>query len=416
MAKNLKKFVNPKFSRTVDLGLLRRLLERHAHELRGLELSLLEAGDRVDEARQAVQDFFAGSEDNYPEGLVADLHRIAELGNAAGLDIIIQQATRLGVQLWAESKEGEEDEAQEDPKHVALRVFLDYPQVFDAASDMMALMARTSFAEFAGEEEGIEAKLEESRMAEFEKAVAAMFERDMRSGHCRVGCYDDADELNLIIEHGSPVTTQEVLRGDKKQVISFRAAEHAILSYIAATGRLKISGVAKARGAELAELFADWMLANPGFFAGEDAQNLYTLESIQRAGFGFTFGNAFDPGIQKVQITEVQVDRLGTDQRTGETRTFYSYVARDGRDNALARLGELMQGARFGADWRLNHIVIRVHFATGSARPKKVTVKLKPPAHAMFKRQQFEARIMMLLKRNGLLSERDAGPAAIAAE
>ena len=90
--------------------------------------------------------------------------------------------------------------------------------------------------------------------------------------------------------------------------------------------------------------------------------------------------------------------------------------ARDGRDNALARLGELMHGARFGADWRLNHIVVRVHFATGSARPKKVTVKLKPPAHAMFKRQQFEGRIMMLLKRNGLLCERDAGQAVIAAE
>jgi hypothetical protein len=415
MAKDLKKFVNHRFMRTVDLGLLRRLFERHAHALRGLDLVLFGAEDRADAARQAVQEFFAGPEDNYPEGLVGDLHRIAELGNAAGLDIILQQAARLGVQLRGESH-GDEQVAQEDPKHIALRVFLDHREVFDAASDMMALMTRTSFAEFAGEEEGVEASLEKSRVAGFEKVVAAMFEREMRSDYCRVGRYDDADELNLVIEHGSPVATQEVLQGDKKQVICIRAVEHAILSYTATTGRLKISGVAKARGAELAELFADKILRKPGFFAGEDAQNLYTLKPIQRAGFGFTFNHAFDPGIQKVQITEVQVDRLETDQRTGETRTFYSYVARDGRDNALARLGELMQGARFGADWRLNHIVIRVHFATGSVRTKKVTVKLKPPAHAMFKRQQFEARIMMLLKRNGLLCERDAGPAAIAAE
>jgi hypothetical protein len=415
MARNLKKFVNPKFTRTVDLDLLRRLLQRHAHELNGLELGLFEARDRADEARHAVQDFFAGPEDSYPEGLVADLHRIAELGNSAGLDIVIQQANRLGIQLRTSSIEGDGD-AQEDPKHVALRVFLDHPEVFDGASDMIALMARTSFAEFAGEEEGVEANLEKSRLAGFESVVAAMFERDMRSGHCRVGCYDDADEINLIIEHGAPVTTQEVLKGDRKQVISFRAAEHAILSYSAMTGRLKISGVAKARGSELAEFFAGRILAKPGFFSGEDAQNLYTLEPIQRAGFSFTFNHAFDPGIQRVQITEVQVDRLGTDPRTGETRTFYSYVARDGRDNALLRLGELMHGARLGADWRLNHIVIRVHFATGSSRPKKVTVKLKPPAQAMFKRQQFEARIMTLLKRNGLLHERNAGPAAIAAE
>lgn len=415
MAKNLKKFVNPKFTRTVDLALLLRLLERQRHDLKGLDLEALGEEEKAEEVRQAIQDFFAGPEDNYPEGLVADLHRITELGNAAGLELIVQQAARLGVQLRADA-EDDEQESQEDPKHVALRVFLDHPDVFDAASDLMALMARTSFAEFAGEDEGIEAKLDESRKAEFEKVVAAMFERDMRSGHCRVGSYDDGDELNLIIEHGSPVTTQEVLRDDKKQVISFRAAEHAILSYIAGTGRLKISGVAKARGAELAELFADKLLARPGFFAGDDAQNLYTLEPIQRAGFNFSFNHDFDPGIQRVQITEVQVDRIGTDPKSGETRTFHSFVARDGRDNALARLGERMRGESLGGDWRLNHIVIRVYFATGSARPKNVTVKLKPPGHAMFKRQQFEGRIMMLLKRNGLLHERDAGPAALAAE
>lgn len=415
MARNLKKFVNPKFTRTVDLDLLRRLLQRQAHELKGFDLSLLEAKDRAEEARQAIQDFFAGPEDSYPEGLVGDLHRIAELGNAAGLEIIIQQAARLGIQLRVQPTAGDE-ETQEDPKHVALRVFLEHQELFDAASDLMALMARTSFAEFAGNEEGIEASLEKSRMSRFEGAVAAMFERDMRSNHCRIGCYDDADEINLVIEHGSLITTREVLRRERKEVIPLRDVEHAILSYSATTGRLKISGVPKARGDELAEHFALQMLGKSGFFAGEDAQNLYTLEPIQRAGFGFTFNHAFDPGIQKVQITEVQVDRLGTDQRTGETRTFYSYVARDGRDNALLRLGELMHGARLGADWRLNHIVIRVHFATGSARPKKVTVKLKPPAQAMFKRQQFEARIMTLLKRNGLLHERNAGPAAIAAE
>lgn len=415
MARNLKKFVNPKFTRTVDLDLLRRLLQRQAHELIGFDLSLLETKDRADEARQAIQDFFAGPEDSYPEGLVGDLHRIAELGNATGLDIIIQQAARLGIQLRVQPTAGDE-EVQEDPKHVALRVFLEHQELFDAASDLMALMARTSFAEFAGNEEGVEASLERSRMAEFERAVAAMFERDMRSNHCRIGCYDDADEINLVIEHGSLITTREVLRRERKEVIPLRDVEHAILSYSATTGRLKISGVPKAHGDELAEHFALQMLGKSGFFAGEDAQNLYTVGPIQRAGFGFAFNHAFDPGIQRVQITEVQVDRLGTDQRTGETRTFYSYVARDGRDNALLRLGELMQGSRLGADWRLNHIVIRVHFATGGPRPKKVTVKLKPPAQAMFKRQQFEARIMTLLKRNGLLHERDASSAAIAAE
>ena len=415
MAKDLKKFVNPRFLKTIDLALMRRLLERHRDALKVLDLQILEPDADANAARQAVQHFFAGPEENYPEGLVADLHRIKEVGNAAGLDIILQQAARNNVRLIT----GTEDEGHEhhqEPKQVALRVFLDHPNVFDAASDIMALMARTSLAEFIGRDEGIEAVMNEHTKAGFETAAAMMFERDMRSKYCRVGWYDDADEVVLVIAHGSPITTTSIVQSDEERVISFRAAEHAVLSYSATSGLLKIGGIAKARRVDLAELFAGKILGKPGFFADDDAQNIYTLEPIQRVGFGFTFNHAFDPGIQSVQITEVQVDRVGADPKTGNTRTLYSYVARDGRDNALARLGEMMNGARLGSDWRLNHIVIRVYLAIAGARSKKVTVKLKPPAHAMFKRQQFEGRIMTLLRRNGLLHDRDAGQAAIAAE
>ena len=161
------------------------------------------------------------------------------------------------------------------------------------------------------------------------------------------------------------------MHGDQERVISFRAADHAVLSYSATTGLLKMGGVAKARRVDLAELFAEKVLARPGFFAGDDAQHLYTLEPIECAGFGFTFNHDFDPGIQRVQIIEVQVDRVGADPRSGTTRTLHSYLARDGRDNALARLGEIMGGRRLGSNWRLNHIVIRVHFATGGTRTRK---------------------------------------------
>ena len=40
MAVNLRKFVNPRFLRTVDPELLSRLLERHRHRLIGLDVDL----------------------------------------------------------------------------------------------------------------------------------------------------------------------------------------------------------------------------------------------------------------------------------------------------------------------------------------------------------------------------------------
>ncbi|MBI4184172.1 MAG: hypothetical protein HY521_09270, partial [Proteobacteria bacterium] len=321
MARNLKKFVNPRFTKTVDLALLRRLLERHRDGLRGLDLDLFE-GEAAD-ARQAVQKFLAAPEDAYPEGLVADLHRIAELGNANGLRLLQEQAIRHRVVIGPERDEGG-NESRQDPKQVALRVFLDHPHLFDAASDMLALTARTSLAEFAGVEEGVDTQIDDAAKKVFEDKAAHMFEADLRGRYCRIGWYDDDDEINLVVTHGAPVTTTDVVDQDKERVISFRAAEHAVLSYSPATGRLKIGGVPKARRAELAEIFAVTMLSRPGFFAAADAQHLYTLRLVERAGFDFTFNHAFDPAIRRVQIVEAQADRVSTDPQTGEERVWWS--------------------------------------------------------------------------------------------
>jgi len=413
MSNNLKKFVNPKFLRTVDLVLLGRLLDRHKDALRGLELE--DFGADPDHARRVVQEFFAGPEDNYPEGLVADLHRIAELGNANGLQILLEQAHRLKVEFVPTSEGDEAAEAKQDPKHVALRIFLDHPGVFDAAADMLNYTTLSSFSEFAAMEEGVEAQMDDVAREAFEREAARMFEADLRGSYCRAGRYEDGDEMNVVVTHGARLTTTEVIEAGADRVISFREAEHAVLSYSSTNGRLKVGGFAKSRRAELAEIFATVILKRPKFFASPDAQNLYTLAPVERAGFGFTFQHAFDPGIRRVQIVEVQADRLGTDQRSGETRTFWSHVTRDGRDNALARLGE---GTRvvFGADWRLNHMVIRVHIDAGGPKPARIAVKLKPPGTAMFKRHRYEARIMTLLHRNGLVHDRKPSQSAVAAE
>ena len=414
MTKDLKKFVNPRFVRTIDLALMRRLLERHADTLRGLDLGVFDADP--DQARRAVQDFFAGPEDNYPEGLVADLHRIAELGNANGLQLLLEQARRLRVEMVPANDDDHASEAGQDPKHVALRLFLDHPGVFDAASDMLSYTTLSSFAEFAGIEEGVDVQIDDDTRETFQREAARMFEADLRGRYCRIGWYDDGDEVNVVVTHGAPLKTTEIIEAGADRVISFREAEHAVLSYSAAKGLLKVGGFAKARRAELAEIFATAMLKRPRFFAAPDAQNLYTLAPVERAGFGFTFQHAFDPGIRRVQIVEVQADRLGTDARSGETRTFWSHVMRDHRDNALARLGEGTRGIVFGADWRLNHMVIRVHIDAGGSKPARVAVKLKPPGTAMFKRHRFEARIMTLLRRNGLVHDRQPDRASAAAE
>ena len=414
MAKNLKKFVNPKFTRTIDLALMRRLLDRHAENLTGFDMSVFDGEPAP--ARDAVQAFFAGPEETYPEGLVADLHRIAELGSARGLRILQERAVRFGIVIGPERDE-DGNELRQDPKHIALAVFLDHPRLFEVAADFLMLTARTSLAEFAGTERAIAARVDDDTRNAFEQAAARMFEADLHGRYCRVGWYEDDDEINLVVTHGSTITTKEVVEEGGERVISYRAAEHAVLSYVPADGRLKIGGAAKARQAELAEIFAAAMLERPDFFASADARQLYSLEPIERVGFGFAFNHDFDPAIRRVRIVEVQANRVATDPETREERVQWSIVTRDGRDNALARFGESRHDMRFGPDaWRLGHIVVRVHVDVGKPKPAQVAIRLKPPSQAMFKRERFEGQVMNLLRRNGFCLERESELTSAAAE
>lgn len=413
MAKDLKRFVNPRFTRTIDPDLIARLLERHREVTRGFDLDALR-GD-ADVARERLQAFFAGGEESCSEGLIADLHRIAELGDADGLRLLLDQAGRLGVPITPE-RAPDGGERNLDPKHVALRVFLDHPVVFDAASDMLALTARSSVAEFGGLEVGVEADLGEGPRAAFEAAAAKMFEVDHCGCYCRVGWYEDADTVNLVVTHGSIVRTTQILQGDEERVISYRAARNAVLSYSPASGRMKISGATPLRRAALAEMFADKMLGRSGFFAGPDAQNLYTLAPVERIGCGFAFSHAHDPAIRRVRIVEAQADQLSLDHFTGDARLISTSVARDAGGGALDRLAEAMRSRSFGPDWRLRHIVVRVTIESGTGRPGQVTIRIRPPASAAFSRHRFEERIMTLLRRNGLVHDRYAYGAAIAAE
>lgn len=414
MARDLKKFVNPKFLKTVNLGLFRRLFARQPEALRGFDLAAFDGEDA--EVRDRLRAFFEGAEDAMPRGIVADLHHIAELGTENGMHLLQERAAARDIEIAA-PLDADGIPIPLDPKHFAILAFLDHRPVFDAASDMLARQARSSLAEYVGLDEGIEPRLDDASRATFEAAAAGLFQRDHRGAFCRVGWYEDGDQTVLVVTHGAPVSVVPVIDGDREDVISYRSVEYAVLAYNLGTGRMGVGGVRKALRAELAEFFAVHMLGRPGFFAGEDCQDLYTLERIENVGLGFRVNHAFDVGIQQVDIVEVQIDRIGTDPRSGEAAVEAQNVTRDFRGNALTRLSEFGDQVSFSTGrYRIGHIIIRIHFGDGRSRGSRVTVKIKPPSLAVFKRQRFETRVMELLRRNGFCRERQPAEAAAAAE
>jgi len=411
MAKNLSKFANLQFLNTVDLDLMRRLLERHAAALHGFDGSVFDGGP--EKARDALRGYFQGPDGDRPESLIADLFRIAELGNAQGLELLLEAARRRGVAIAPASKREEE---KEEPKQVALRCFLDHPQVFNEASDLLSFATMSAPIELRGADAGVETHTDWAALAAFEREAKRLFEADLRGSYCRVGRYQDGGRLNLIVTHGAPLKTTEVIEDGADRVVSFREVARAVLSYDAATGRLEIGRIAKARCDEFADIFARTILGRPGFFKRSDAKQLYTLAPVERAGFGFRITHAFDPGVRKVTIFEAEVQHVGLDRRSGRTRVYRRLIVRDPSGDALASLGRDAPGIRFGPDWQLSRMGIEVEIDNGAAKPDRVRVSVKPPGVAKFKRHRHEHRILELLRQNGLMHDRELGASAVAAE
>ena len=401
MAKDLKKFVNLTFLKTVDLTLMRRLLERHTAQLRGLDLLAFER--KPSEVRKALVDFFAGPEDGYPEGLIADLHRIAELANQNGMRLLLERAAAAKVEL-VPAAEAADERQRLDSKHIALRAFLNHPAVFNAASDFLAIETRTSLTEFGGPDENVYPRMNEAVKAAFEREAKKLFVPDLMGSYCRIGWYDDDDELNIVVSHGEPIEVRQTVKDGVEELLTYRPVGHTYVAYDPVEGRLKIGGIAKALCPKLAEVFAATALKRPGFFAGD--QNLYTLEPIERKGPSFVLDRSFDPGLSRAAIIEVEARKVPPKDAVEGSPSPWSLVMRD-RHNALQRMGDVAPRVKFEPrGYELGHIIIAVSIEDGGKRPVKRRVKVKPPRIAAFKRHRFEGRIMELLRRNKLCCER----------
>jgi hypothetical protein len=413
MAKNLKKFVNLTFLKTIDLTLMRRLLERHETQLSGLDLSVFD--QKPSEVRNALQNFFAGPEEGYPKGLTADLHRIAELASQNGLRLLLERASAAKVELIPKSET--EDEGQHlNPKHVALRAFLDQPAVFNAASDFLAIETRSSLTEFSGPDENVDPEMNDATRESFEQEAKRLFVPDLMGGYCRIGWYDDDEELNIVVTHGEAIVIAETVDDGVEGLLTYRPVGHANLAYDAVEGRLKVGGIVKALRPKLAEVFAATVLNRPGFFSGDGSQDLYTLKPIERRGLSFVMDRSFDQGISRADIVEVEARKLPGEDAVEGSPSPWSVVMRD-RHNALQRLSNVAPRVSFGPDgYELGYVLIAVSIETGRRQPVKRRVKVKPPHTADFKRHRFEGRITELLRRNRLCCDRKSGASAAAAE
>ena len=111
--------------------------------------------------------------------LTADLHRIAELADQNGLRLLLERAVALKKEFIPK----QEAEGQHlNPKHVALRTFLEHRDVFEAASDFLAIETRISLTEFSGPDENVHPEINDQVRKDFEREAGQLLVRSCREG------------------------------------------------------------------------------------------------------------------------------------------------------------------------------------------------------------------------------------------
>lgn len=410
MQKDYSKFANQRFLKTADWVALGGLLARHASGITGIDLGEL-AADPL-EGRRRIIEYFLGSKETYPAGLIQDLHRIVRLDSVVGMRLLQEEAGRQGVVIIDPTQR-----PTATSRDYALVAFVNHPEVFQEAEHASVFIAPPCVTEFAAPEDGIPASVNRGTLEALRVRASSIFAADLRGKFCRVRDYEDDGELCIAVRHGATPVSTEIIKGEQDEVFGFQEVDTAVISYVEITGRLAVWGCARKRRGDLAEAFAAEVLGRPGTFKATGARDLYTLSPVERSNGSFVFRTDGLPEIDRVEITEAQANRIATIPRTGNEKTLFSVRVKDSGGEALRRLHESRSDIFYGNDaWRLDHVVARILLKTASGRSPTVSVTIKPPGTVSFPRVRHAKLVAALLDLNLLANDRKPRATALAAE
>ncbi len=402
LPRKVRKFVSREFAKTVDLDLLRRFLAPFAERL-DFDWDALPSDDG--KKRDAIFEFFRVADSRFPMELHDALHCAAVLATPSGCRVLQEQAAARGIELVPASElHGENDGRHLDPRHLALRAYLDHRALFDRAVDISAFWSVVKPFERSGAAEGVPCRHEnEDACRAFATAASTYFVSRYHGRYCDVRWYPDDEEIGILVLHGKHSRVANLEEDGRERTQPLREIVEDTIRYHPESGRVKIGASSDADATKLLELFAEHLIGQADFFDVEGSDRLYVLDPIVAAGAAFQFRHDWDTDVESVLVREVQIDE-GEHEVNGRTRySPWAMTVRDSR-NALERLAELAPDVTF-ADLRITYVKLEFRFKVNRKRTS-VTVKLKPPNVASFRDHSFESSIMELLDRNGFRTSR----------
>jgi len=340
--------------RAVDRELLLELLEPYAAFLARHHCSLPEPGERFN--AEAIEAALLLPRPDTPPDLVDALWHIHEMATPRGMEVLIEEAWRLGIDLALDG--------QCSPADVALRVWLADAEAVRRKHAEQSVLRRTSYETFTPRQgASLTYRAPDAGMTlRMESEAEAWYASRLRGRGARVFVLEHDDEVRFLFRHGGPYCRQAKLDGGEPGSIHFRPLEVSVATFKKRTWELRINcgrGGGKREMRFLRECVGWHLFGQRDFFPPDCPR--YNLEPLRLDGKR-SLACADIPGIRHVRLIALRTYRGGPFHRACEDRADDLFLALE------------HEGDRIDPDALLTEAVLEFIFAD-SHKPRRALVR-----------------------------------------
>lgn len=373
MAIDKKKFNEKRFVNHVPLPLFKEFLSKYEESLPGVELATLDT--------EKLFDLLLNTSDDYPGEMAEALHQMNDLCRPECFDQIIHLARDQGIKLL----DVDEEVAIEE---LAMRAYLRAPRAFQRVWDEELIQSSNFPGEWAGKDER-DIEVSSKKLNAFKKALRDHYQAEYQGDFCRITDYDDEDEINFIIRHGSRWVRETKEEGGEEQTFIFRPTRQDLISYDCVRGMIKVKARREDEQTILRDLFAEHIVGDKRFFDHDGHDQLYTLEPLKAKGTSFEFTGGLGADDQ-VTVCEMKIESDNGQKRFATTVSTKLDVL------------EIIDTHYKDIDLSIDEIIhVKVRFRLiREGKVRRKTVKIKPPSVCHFDHRTMEDSIMKILREN----------------
>jgi len=293
---------------------------------RGIELS--EAGSEDFDLNQLFEVLASPTESTPPE-LVERLDL---------LDLIAETQSTLSFEEEFHELVSRLREADDTAADLAVKILIEAPEIAWREFDRRALLAPRSLVSFRVPGELPFRPVNDGRIAHFREIVAEWFDRNARSGICRVHTREEPDGMAFVIRHGDLLKRLDVLDEEGNSASRILRPERVDVAHFRQiTREWQLSGI----GTKVQTLYQEaFGLVFHGSRSALIPSHRYSLEPLREGSSALTCN--LEGPVQWAELKALKLELPGSQRVTVERRVF---EALDALNAMLLPTAKLLEGS-----------------------------------------------------------------------